>query len=222
MEKTLNAREIEAFENRYNDLEEYILQKAEGISASKEYHNKDHFIDVRDSTVRILLQMGINIWDPMYWNALGGAIGHDSGLIPEIAKSYLESDPKITHEKIGELFLTAKLPTFGYNNEETTIISSVAPATTFPVQNPRNLIEAIVCDADVDNFGRDDFSHKGDLLRRELASIGIIKTDKEWYTGQKNMLKSHNYHTEGARALRDYGKLENIKIVEEKLAKISQ
>ncbi|MFZ5341021.1 MAG: hypothetical protein ACOZBL_00115 [Patescibacteria group bacterium] len=42
---------------------------------------------------------------------------------------------------------------------------------TIPFRKPSNLLEQIIKDADLDNLGRDDCSHRSDCLRKELFEI---------------------------------------------------
>jgi hypothetical protein len=82
---------------------------------------------------------------------------------------------------------------------------------------PHTLLERILADADLDVFGRDDFLALNGCLRAELAAAGSLFSDREWYSGQINFMRAHQYWTPGARALRDDKKRANIALLEQLL-----
>ena len=52
------------------------------------------------------------------------------------------------------------------------------------------ILEQIICDADLDYLGRDDFPAISDTLRRELRDHGKIKSDRLWDEIQVKFLTS--------------------------------
>jgi hypothetical protein len=82
-------------------------------------------------------------------------------------------------------------------------------ATKLP-QSPQNQAEMILADADLDQLGAPEFLARNQDLRKELLSFGDQTTAEQWYEGQLNFLKNHNYWTRSARQLRDTGKQHNI------------
>jgi predicted metal-dependent HD superfamily phosphohydrolase len=75
-------------------------------------------------------------------------------------------------------------------------------ATAFP-QHPRNELEYIICDSDLDILGTSRFLEHSLALKKELEeNKGKKYTDKEWYENQLSLLKEHKYFTASARALR--------------------
>jgi hypothetical protein len=75
-------------------------------------------------------------------------------------------------------------------------------------------------DADLDVLGRDDFMLHNNNLRNELALLGQEFSDFDWYANQLQFLRSHTYFTASARALRNAGQLNNIRVLEKWLAGI--
>ena len=67
-------------------------------------------------------------------------------------------------------------------------------ATRIP-QSPSTKLEKILCDADLDYLGRDDFYEIGSRLFEELRDQGVVETEREWNLVQKTFLDSHRYHT---------------------------
>jgi hypothetical protein len=70
-------------------------------------------------------------------------------------------------------------------------------ATKLP-QKPGDKLSEILCDADLDYLGRDDFYINALKLYREWNELGIIMSLKEWYHLQVDFLKSHTYFTDTA------------------------
>lgn len=91
-------------------------------------------------------------------------------------------------------------------------------ATQIP-QRPKNLLEQIVCDADLSHLGSKDFKERNKLLRHELALVQHKEfTGEEWTANSISFLESHTYHTAYANALLRPGKEENLEKLREKLA----
>ena len=82
-------------------------------------------------------------------------------------------------------------------------------ATRLP-QTPRTLLEKILADADLDVLGRADFLEWNAALRAELAAVGSVQSDSQWYQSQIQFVRHHDYQTPAARALRQAGKEANI------------
>jgi dsDNA-binding SOS-regulon protein len=82
---------------------------------------------------------------------------------------------------------------------------------------PKNKLEEIICDADLDYLGRDDFHEIADKLRRELKEHGKIQGDKQWDEIQVMFLKQHKYFTKTAIKTRRKKKKENLKEVQARL-----
>jgi predicted metal-dependent HD superfamily phosphohydrolase len=74
-------------------------------------------------------------------------------------------------------------------------------ATRIP-QNPHNLNEQIVCDADLYHLGTDEFFDHNKQMRKEVEWRTGKKLDKsDWRKGTIALLETHHYHTEYSRNL---------------------
>ncbi|MEO8794990.1 MAG: Pycsar system effector family protein [Daejeonella sp.] len=74
-------------------------------------------------------------------------------------------------------------------------------ATKMP-QNPTNLLERIICDADMSNLGMPDFHEKSKLVRREFSLISGKKISKEdWNLTNIQFLENFKYKTDFAQDL---------------------
>jgi uncharacterized protein len=125
------------------------------------------------------------------------------------------------HELISARIAVQVLPGFGYTNNQVEIVRWAILATALP-QAPRNLLEKILTDADLDVLGRDDFMSLNDNLRRELAFYDKDYSDRDWYAGQIKFIESHTYFTSSARALRDVGQQKNINELKKSLEDIAR
>jgi HD superfamily phosphodiesterase len=74
-------------------------------------------------------------------------------------------------------------------------IASCIQATHMP-QEPQNLVEKIICDADLFNLGTNIFSERNELLRKELqAYYNSDFSEDEWQRLNIEFLQSHKYFT---------------------------
>jgi predicted metal-dependent HD superfamily phosphohydrolase len=74
-------------------------------------------------------------------------------------------------------------------------------ATRIP-QNPHNLLEQIVCDADLYHLGTDEFFEHNKEMRKEVEWRTGKKLDKsDWRKGTIALLETHHYHTDYSRNL---------------------
>jgi len=161
------------------------------------YHNSDHGLDVWKVVKEYVKKAGVP-----YNNQLSlefAALNHDLIYIPG-AKDNEEQSAKLNAERLYGL----KVP-YDIIKESSGLIL----ATKVPV-SPKSFLEKIICDADVDNFGREDFLEKGTLIRQEIAMTGKTFTDLEWYKISLGLLENHQYYTEMAKEKRDEGKARNI------------
>lgn len=78
-------------------------------------------------------------------------------------------------------------------------------ATKLPTR-PKSRMEEIICDADVDNLGREDFLERSEEVRKEAGA----EYGEKWLKGLIGFLESHRYYTKSAQALRSEGVKTNI------------
>jgi len=188
----------------------YIGAKKDAFRRLKElpkdlyYHNLDHTKDVLEAVESLAYLEGVS--DNLSLLLKTAAVYHDTGY--SIA-------PK-EHEKSSARIAKSILPTYGYNAKEIDRIYGMIMATQMP-QKPRTKLQKIICDADLDNLGRDDFYLRGELLRLELARQGIKMSPKEWFEYSVPFLENHNYFTDSAKRLRQKGKEQHIKEIKDLL-----
>lgn len=127
------------------------------------------------------------------------ALYHDAGFI---------HSPK-NHEEKGAVMARESLPQFGLSDEQVTVIANMILATRIP-QSPTNILDKILCDADLDYLGREDFYEIGGRLLEELKAQGVVETEREWNLVQKTFLESHRYHTRFSKENRESKKHQHI------------
>ncbi len=187
----------------YDGAIKHILERLErDLSPDLFYHGVAHTLDVLEAVDLCAKLEGIDGDDLEILKT--GAAYHDSGFLGQ----YHEN------EETGIKIAKENLPEFGFDYKKISIISGIILATKIP-QKPTNKLEELMCDADLDNLGREDFYVKTELLRLELSKQGIYKSPKEWYAGTLKFLSNHNYFTNAAKSFRQIGKEKHINEIKE-------
>ncbi|NBX80306.1 MAG: guanylate cyclase, partial [Flavobacteriales bacterium] len=137
-----------------------ILQK--NLSPKLYYHSINHTKDVVKAVERIALLEGVT--DEGLFLLKTAAILHDAGFI----ERYEHNEP------IGARMATEILPKYGYSEQHIKTIVELIHVTEIP-HKPINKLQEIICDADLDYLGREDFEEIADRLRKELREMGKIK-----------------------------------------------
>src|SRR5438045_1870609 len=181
-------------EKDFEAVKTIVLAKLDGLSEHLTYHSKEHTIDVLKQTLRIAEAEGIH--DPYELLILKfAALFHDIGFLETYAN----------HEAKGcELFLKYS-EEMDFTEAEKVDIQALIMATRLP-QSPKNHIQQVICDADLDYLGRDDFFTIGDNLRKEFLHYNIVANNEAWEKLQLNFLNNHRYFTESSQKLREHVK----------------
>lgn len=190
---------------QFKSAGEFIIQKlGNELSPKLSYHSVAHILDVYDAAEKIGAAENISA-DKMKL-LLIAAWYHDSGFLKG-AKGHEEESCRIARET---------LPGFDYKPNEIEQICGMIMATKIP-QSPKNNLEEILADADLDYLGRDDFFAIGNQLFKELTNFGSIKTVQEWDELQVRFLESHHYFTNTALQLRQAKKQVHLEQIKAKL-----
>ena len=84
-------------------------------------------------------------------------------------------------------------------------------ATKVP-QNPSDLLEEIICDADLSHLGNNFYWDRCTRVRQELLlTQNLIMSEQEWLDFEIEFITSHEYKTEIARSLYNDQKKKHIK-----------
>lgn len=169
------------------------------------YHNLDHTMHVVSRAGEIARHY--NLDDRDFFIVVAAAWFHDIG--------YYTGEPN-GHEERGAAmagdFLQAR-------NVDAAVVQQVKAcilATHMP-QHPKNLLEEIVCDADLYHFGTDLFPELNKKMRKEVEMRTGQKIGKQqWRSSAVQLLEAHHYHTEYARNLLSSSKAAHLQRIKEK------
>jgi ligand-binding sensor domain-containing protein/class 3 adenylate cyclase/predicted metal-dependent HD superfamily phosphohydrolase len=189
----------------YMKAERHIMKILETqLSPKLLYHSINHTIDVTKAVERLAIMEGIT--DEDLFLLKSAATYHDAGFIEKYEKN----------EEIGMRLAREILPKYGYTQEQIDVIDGLIKATEIP-QSPQTHLQQIMCDADLDYLGRDDFHDIANLLRRELREHGKLNSDRMWDEIQVKFLTAHTYFTKSAIRLRQEKKMKHIEEIKAKL-----
>lgn len=192
---------------QFEKVKKFILAKLKKeLTKNLTYHSLGHIKDVYSAAESLAEHEGIEGDD--YTLLLTAVLFHDSGFLIS------QKD----HERLSCDIAKKHLPDFDYTPPQIEKICGMIMATQIP-QTPHNKLEQIICDADLDYLGRDDFFTIGDKLFAELIMYGIIDNENEWNKLQVRFLEKHHYFTVSAKKLRKAKKAENLKLVKSKITK---
>lgn len=85
-------------------------------------------------------------------------------------------------------------------------------ATRIP-QAPQTKLDEILCDADLDYLGRDDFEPIARSLYDELKARGLVTDERAWDQIQVRFLRGHHYWTPTAVATRQAVKQQHLSML---------
>ena len=189
----------------YYKAERHIMKVLEKkLSPKLHYHSIAHTKDVCQAIEWLALSEGIT--DEGLFLLKSAATYHDAGFV----ESYEKNEP------VGARMAEEILPGYGYSPQHIEQIKKLIFVTQIP-HNPQNKMEEIICDADLDYLGREDFHEIADKLRLELREHGKINSDRQWDNIQVTFLTNHKYFTDTAKKNRDARKAKNLQEIKDRL-----
>ena len=153
------------------------------------YHGHHHTLDVLEAAERIGKSEDISEQDQGL--LLVAAAYHDCGFL----------NGHQDHEKKGCEIARKNLPSFRFDSAAIEQVCDMIMSTKVP-QNPRDHLSEILCDADLDYLGRDDFGDISSSLFKELSHLGIVTEIETWNKIQVSFLTQHQYRTTYGRSFR--------------------
>jgi len=182
----------------YTGAEKFISESLkQKLPATLSYHSYFHVMDVLKAAMTIAENEKINGEDLKLLRI--AVLFHDSGFM----------NTTVNHEAEGCKIARSILPQYGFSPEQIEIICELILATKIP-QMPKNHLGKIICDADLDYLGRDDFYAIGRKLFEEMKTLQRVKDEKQWNFIQMDFLKSHYYHTTWSHKHRSLRKQEHL------------
>lgn len=188
-----------------NEYVRYFYQKHD--TGKFVYHDKKHTQDVVARATEIANHYQLN--DRDFFVVVGAAWLHDIGYAV---------DPQ-SHEEQSALLAENFLSKHNAEAEDIEAVKACIRATKIP-QQPKNLLENIICDADLYNLGTDDFDEKDRLLRDEYNELHENKISKfDWHLKTIAFLENQSYHTDYCQLLLNETKEKNLEELKNKVSK---
>lgn len=176
----------------YRAAKQFIVAKLRAeLSEQLHYHGLHHTLDVLKMAAEIGEQEGIGTHNMVLLKT--AALFHDAGFV---------KNKHAGHEAEGCIIARAELPKFDYQPADIETICGMIMATKIP-QSPTTLLEEIICDADLDYLGRNDFYRIGNSLFEEMLAYQLITDEFAWNRLQVSFLNAHRFHTRTNKQLRE-------------------
>jgi predicted metal-dependent HD superfamily phosphohydrolase len=190
------------------DTESQLLQKSriyveeflkDNLSKGIYYHDLEHTQEVVEAAEEI--GFASNLSEEQLETVLIAAWFHDTGYYKGM------QDHEVNSKEVAEDFLRKE----GVNDKKINDVSGCILATMIP-QHPTNIMEEVLCDADLYHVSTKEFFKKSELLRKEFSLVfpDEIQLD-EWFKKSIKFLKKHNFFTDYARENLLSAKKENLK-----------
>ena len=187
----------------------YVSQRfeAKGTPANAAYHDITHTRETVETGRKIA--EGMNVPEQSVLLVMLACWLHDIGHIESVTEHEKKS------AEIAEAFLTEQ----GTDRETIELVKGCILATRIP-QSPQNLLQQIVCDADLSHLGSDNYSKRNKLLRIELENNrGTPISDTEWLELNIGFFAGHSFFTSHAQELFNGKKEKNLTILQDQLNK---
>lgn len=181
------------------ETEQFILSVlANQLSPTLYYHGLHHIKDVVAAAEWLARAEGITDSESLALLKTA-ALFHDVGFLSAYKG----------HEEVGCEYVRQVLPDFSYSPPQINTICGLIMATCIP-QTPHTKLEQILCDADLDYLGRDDFESIAYSLYKELKARDLIADELAWNKVQVSFLGNHRYWTQTAIDTRQATKEQHV------------
>lgn len=188
----------------FTSIKQPILSRLENeLDPRLGYHNINHTLDVLEQAQAIARQEEVTDKHDLLLLKTA-AVFHDSGFL-FVYKNHEERGCEIASGSLRNIL----------SEEDIKKVCGMIMATKIP-QSPKTLLEQIICDADLDYLGRDDFEPISQTLHKEFLIFKIIPEDIIWDHIQIKFFESHHYFTKSSISKRNEKKLKHLNILEER------
>lgn len=188
------------YEQAYSKIENFLINN---LPKNYTYHTIDHIRDVVEQSEKIAIREKVN--KDIISDIKLAAWLHDVGYIWE----------PLRHEARGAEYATSILTEMQFPKSKIGLITGMIMATKIP-QTPKNHLEQIICDADLDYLGREDYKKNSNGLLEEIKISKFIN-ELEWLKIQEKFLLNHNFHTKSSQKLRNKKKKQILNLIQNKL-----
>lgn len=195
----------------FEQAKRYVVDRlSHDLSPHLTYHSLQH---TRDDVLPAAARLGraVGLGDEEFLIVITAALFHDTGFL----RTYE------AHERESMAIARDILPGFGYSTGQVDRVTDLIAATQMP-QRPHGLLQELLCDADLDLLGRDDFPRLNRALLQEVRHFTApALTEQTWLRGQTRFLEEHEFFTPAARTLRAPGKARNLAYMRAALASLN-
>lgn len=169
------------------------------------YHNLEHTEDVVKAAVQIADAEKLS--DEQKESVQIAAWFHDIGHIYDCDN----------HEKKSAEIASDFLAKHDFPDKRIADVVGCIMATMMP-QRPLNLMEEVICDADLYHLSTDEFEKRAQLLRKEWEEVNEEEfKNTSWLKINDDFLKGHTYFTTYAKSNFEEGKQRNLKSIKDEL-----
>lgn len=190
---------------------EYVIELMQNkLPGEYVYHNLQHTLDVVSAVEEIAGNSDLN--NQQLEVVLTAAYLHDIGYTKNFVK-HEDHSVELTREFLKKL---------GADENYIKQVVGCIEATKIP-QNPRNLREKVLCDADLYHLSSQNYFEKAELLRSEFSAIEKDSiTESEWLDMSTVFIDKHQYFTEYAKNTLAPRKARNLKMIKNRLKDLDQ
>jgi len=149
------------------------------------YHGVHHTLDALDVCEIYISEERVNQEDADLLKV--GVLVHDIGFTVAVED----------HELWGVKLAVEIMHKHDFDNDDIERVKNLIMATKIP-QTPKNHLEEIICDVDLDYLGGSDFYVISDHLFLELSAYNKVGNKQEWNIIQIKFLEDHKFHTDFA------------------------
>jgi putative nucleotidyltransferase with HDIG domain len=169
------------------------------------YHSINHTLDVVASALEIAEQQKLNDEETEIVHI--AAWFHDIG--------YTQGCEN--HEQNGAKMAREFLMKMEFSPDKINKVEGCIMATQMP-QKPQNMLERVICDADMMHLADHNYFAKADLLHKEIEKTKVCKIpESEWLKMNQDFLDKHCFFTDYAKSNYEAAVKENLKKVRDRL-----
>lgn len=177
------------------------------LSPDLYYHNLLHTLSVKQACEQLADRS--TLADRQREILLLAALLHDVGFV-EVYENHEQKSKEIAASFLGEQ---------GYAAENIAEVQACIQAT-YPPQEPEDLLQELIRDADMYHLASEDYMQYNEALRHEWEVFQDLRySDPEWVKLNYQFFQNHHYHTEAARHLFGPQKEANLKALKKMVKK---
>ena len=179
----------------FEGIRTFIMTKLKAELDDKlKYHSWEHTETVEEAVIKYGELENLSEHELLLVRT--AALFHDSGFLYKY-----ENNEQLAVDLFNHL-----APRYGYQKQDMKVIEEIIIATSYGAV-PTNLLQAVMCDADLDYLGRIDYHVTAAKLFDEMALFVANMSEKERIEVQIDYLENiHKYYTNSAQNVRNPGK----------------